>query len=242
MNIGLKHKFTFLQKLFDSINIIIICRLSVLLMCCSGIWILIYGSTKSETIIGAFISLIFVSVFGISFTVKTINKDKAFYFRLIKNISIIIRVIVCLFMIPILISIYLDNMALLQKLGVFSEDLSVNEQGFSLSLFTALTFIGIGTYVVSFQKLIHLFIKNRKWEDINSIDISFIIWGVIILTNAALGYLDIVYGSGRYILTFISFIPLLSDALIMIVSSLMICLLSMISSTLREKPPMQTSL
>lgn len=241
MNIGLKHKFTFLQKLFDSINIIIICRLSVLLMCCSGLWILIYGSTKSETIIGAFISLIFGSVFGISFTVKTINKDKAFYFRLIKNISIIIRVIVCLFMIPILISIYLDNMALLQKLGVFSEGLNVNDNGFSLSFFTALTFVGIGIYVVSFQKWVYLFVKNIKWEDINSIDISFIIWVAIILVNITLGYLDILNDDHLFILKLISFIPMLSDALILIVSSLMICLLSIISSTLREKPLMGTS-
>lgn len=147
---------------------------------------------------------------------------------------------VCLFMIPILISIYLDNMVLLQKLGVFSEGLNVNDNGFSLSLFTALTFVGIGAYVVSFQKWVYLFVKKIKWEDINSIDISFVIWVAIILINATLGYLDILNDENLFILKLISFITMLSDALIVIVSSLMICFLSMISRKAREKPPIQT--
>ena len=237
MNIGLKEKFTFLRKLCCSIEIIIIYRLLVLLMCCSGLWILIYGNTKLETIMGAFIILIFGSFFGIGFTFEIVSESKEFYSRLVRNISIIIRVMVGLFMIPILISIYLDNMVLLQKLGVFNEDLDVNDKGFSLSLFTALTFVGIATYAVSFQKWVYLFVKNIKWECINSIDISFIIWVAIILTNIALGYLDILNDGNRFILTLISFIPMLSDAFIVLVLSLAICLLSMIS----RKPKKESS-
>ncbi len=235
MSFGFKGKLTFLRELCSAINIIIIYRILLLGAGILGVQMIIYGSSLLDTILGAFSILISASCLGISFAFEAVSESKEFYSRLVQNISIIIRVIVGLFMIPIVVSVYFDNITLLQILGVFSDDQSVKANGLCMSLFTALTFIGFITYVVSFQKWVHLFYKNSKLGDVNSIDISFVIWGFIILTNAALVYLDILNDSGRYILTFISFIPLLSDALIVMISSLAICLLSIISRKSGEK-------
>ena len=81
-----------------------------------------------EVIINSFFSLIIFAGFWLKTTYKQFLNHKSLYETITRNISIWTRICLYLLTTPILISILIEDEALLKVIGLINQDLAFNEQ------------------------------------------------------------------------------------------------------------------
>lgn len=198
------------------------------------IWTLIEifkAKNTVEVIINSFFSLMIFAGFWLKTTYKQFLNHKSLYGIITRNISIWVRICLYLLATPIVISILVEDPALLKAVGLINQDLTFNEQSVIAHFICVFAIFG-GLYfapgVLSIFGAIFGKSSNIKISIIVSMNKSSIIFALAVLIYLLAMQLNILNGSQNLALLFFISVFCTTQSLELLVMAVTTCITAII--------------
>jgi len=198
------------------------------------IWTLIEifkAKNTVEVIINSFFSLMIFAGFWLKITYKQFLNHKNLYGTITRNISIWVRICLYLLATPIVISILIEDAALLKAVGLINQDLTFNEQSVIAHFICIFAIFGGMFFIQGLLSILRaIFGKsgNIKISIIVSMNKSSIIFTLAVLIYLLAIQLNILNGSQDLALSFSISVFCASKSLELLVMAVTTCITAII--------------
>jgi len=188
-----------------------------------------------EEVVFIVLSVIFFVLLWSELIHREFVKDKNLYIKIVKNVPIVAAIIVCLFMTPVLIGVFYEDVALLKMIGFLNAESDLNTQGIFVNIFGGLIIVGLFFYLPIVSHILKaIFYKENRENLFNPMALKLIISVCGGILYIILNTLNIMDGITRLVLFFSICIPIISTGFSIFVLAITLFILSIIK-TMRIK-------
>jgi hypothetical protein len=188
-----------------------------------------------EGVIFTIFSIISFIFLWSDFINKQFVQNKDLYIKIVKSVPIIAAIIVCLFMTPVLIGVFYEDIALLKMIGFFNTESDLNTQGIFVNIFGGLIIVGLFFYIPIITRILEVIFYKKNIRNLyHCATLNFIISACGGILYIILNTLNIMDGITRLVLFFSICIPMVSTSFGYFVLIITLFILSIIK-TMRAK-------